>query len=406
MLLSIAYVLMVGMAAGWLCRKLHLPSLAGMILTGIVLGPYVLDLIDGSILGISAELRKIALIIILMRAGLSLDVDDLKRVGRPAILMCFVPACFEIVGMVALAPRLLGISMLEAAIMGSVVAAVSPAVVVPKMIRLMEEGYGTENSIPQLILAGASVDDVFVIVLFSVFTGLAQGAQVSAASFVQIPLSILAGILIGAAVGILLAVYFKKMHIRDTVKVIILLCISFVLVSLEDSLKGVFSFSSLISVMCMGIPLSILAGILIGAAVGRGGDPAVCAGGCNCGYKLRRCCWGRGCSSDPGRAGISHGRGNVLSCGNKAESEGADVLHGGVYAKGHGTGRHRRSASVHGAGLRKYCAHRGCAGNPDHSAAGSLSCGSHVPEMADTGILKNSYVFLPFVFLLYLPAIW
>ncbi|MBS1484817.1 MAG: sodium:proton antiporter, partial [Clostridium sp.] len=157
MLLSIAYVLMVGMAAGWLCRKLHLPSLAGMILTGIVLGPYVLDLIDGSILGISAELRKIALIIILMRAGLSLDVDDLKRVGRPAILMCFVPACFEIVGMVALAPRLLGISMLEAAIMGSVVAAVSPAVVVPKMIRLMEEGYGTENSIPQLILAGASV---------------------------------------------------------------------------------------------------------------------------------------------------------------------------------------------------------------------------------------------------------
>ena len=143
MLLSIAYVLMVGMAAGWLCRKLHLPSLAGMILTGIVLGPYVLDLIDGSILGISAELRKIALIIILMRAGLSLDVDDLKRVGRPAILMCFVPACFEIVGMGALAPRLLGISMLEAAIMGSVVAAVSPAVVVPKMIRLMEEGYGT-----------------------------------------------------------------------------------------------------------------------------------------------------------------------------------------------------------------------------------------------------------------------
>ena len=251
MLLSIAYVLMIGMAAGWLCRKLHLPSLAGMILTGIVLGPYVLDLIDGSILGISAELRKIALIIILMRAGLSLDVDDLKRVGRPAILMCFVPACFEIIGMVALAPRLLGISMLEAAIMGSVVAAVSPAVVVPKMIRLMEEGYGTENSIPQLILAGASVDDVFVIVLFSAFTGLAQGAQVSAASFVQIPLSILAGILIGAAVGILLAVYFKKMHIRDTVKVIILLCISFVLVSLEDSLKGVFSFSSLISVMCL-----------------------------------------------------------------------------------------------------------------------------------------------------------
>lgn len=178
MLLSIAYMLMVGMAAGWVLRKLRLPSLAGMILTGILLGPYALDLIDGSILGISAELRKIALIIILMRAGLSLDVDDLKRVGRPAVLMCFVPACFEILGMLVLAPRLLGITVLEAAIMGSVVAAVSPAVIVPKMIRLMEEGYGTDNSIPQLILAGASVDDVFVIVLFSAFTGLAQGGRV------------------------------------------------------------------------------------------------------------------------------------------------------------------------------------------------------------------------------------
>lgn len=251
MLLSIAYMLMVGMAAGWVLRKLRLPSLAGMILTGILLGPYALDLIDGSILGISAELRKIALIIILMRAGLSLDVDDLKRVGRPAVLMCFVPACFEILGMLVLAPRLLGITVLEAAIMGSVVAAVSPAVIVPKMIRLMEEGYGTDNSIPQLILAGASVDDVFVIVLFSAFTGLAQGGRVSPVSFVQIPGSILAGILIGCGAGVLLALYFKQVHIRDTVKVIILLCISFILVTLEDSLKGAFTFSSLISVMCI-----------------------------------------------------------------------------------------------------------------------------------------------------------
>ena len=255
MLLSIAYMLMVGMAAGWVLRKLRLPSLAGMILTGILLGPYALDLIDGSILGISAELRKIALIIILMRAGLSLDVDDLKRVGRPAVLMCFVPACFEILGMLVLAPRLLGITVLEAAIMGSVVAAVSPAVIVPKMIRLMEEGYGTDNSIPQLILAGASVDDVFVIVLFSAFTGLAQGGRVSPVSFVQIPGSILAGILIGCGAGVLLALYFKQVHIRDTVKVIILLCISFILVTLEDSLKGAFTFSSLISVMCIGISL-------------------------------------------------------------------------------------------------------------------------------------------------------
>lgn len=255
MLLSIAYMLMVGMAAGWACRRLRLPGLAGMIATGILLGPYALDLIDGSILGISAELRRIALIIILMRAGLSLDVDDLKRVGRPAILMCFVPACFEILGMLVLAPKLLGITVLEAAVMGAVVAAVSPAVIVPKMIMLMEEGYGTDNSIPQLILAGASVDDVFVIVLFSAFTGLAQGGSVSPVSFVQIPWSILAGILAGCGAGALLALYFRWVHIRDTAKVIILLCISFVLVSLEDALKGTFTFSSLICVMCMGITL-------------------------------------------------------------------------------------------------------------------------------------------------------
>lgn len=255
MLLSIAYVLMAGMAAGWICKKLHLPSLAGMIITGIVLGPYALNLIDGSILGISAELRRIALIIILMRAGLSLDLDDLKQVGRPAVLMCFVPACFEMGGMVLMAPRLLGISVLEAAIMGAVVVAVSPAVIVPKMIKLMEEGYGTNKSIPQLILAGASVDDVFVIVLFTAFTGLAKGDSVSPLSFAQIPLSILAGMLVGAAAGGMLALYFGKIHIRDTAKVIILLCVSFVLVTLEDSMKGMVTFSSLISIMCMGIVL-------------------------------------------------------------------------------------------------------------------------------------------------------
>lgn len=255
MLLSIAYVLMAGMAAGWICKKLGLPSLAGMIITGIILGPYALNLLDGSILGISTDLRKIALIIILMRAGLSLDVDDLKKVGRPAILMCFVPACFEITGMVLLAPKLLGITTLEAAIMGTVVASVSPAVIVPKMLKLMEEGYGKAGSIPQLILAGASVDDVFVIVLFTAFTGLAGGARITAARLLQIPASIITGILIGAAAGILLSLYFEKVHLRDTVKVIILLCISFFLVSLEDSLKGTFSFSSLISVMCMGIIL-------------------------------------------------------------------------------------------------------------------------------------------------------
>ena len=174
MLLSIAFILLVGMFAGWICKKLHLPSLLGMILTGIILGPYTLNLIDDSILNISSELRKIALIIILTRAGLSLDLKDLKQVGRPAILMCFVPACFEILGMIILAPRLLGVSIIEAAIIGTVTAAVSPAVIVPKMLRMMEEGYGVDKGIPQLILAGASVDDIFVIVLFTAFTGLVQ----------------------------------------------------------------------------------------------------------------------------------------------------------------------------------------------------------------------------------------
>ncbi len=255
MLLSIALILMAGMSAGWICKKLRLPSLIGMLFTGIILGPYVLNLIDGTILGISPELRRIALIIILARAGLSLDLNDLKKVGRPAVLMCFVPACFEIAGMLLLAPPLLGISMLDAAIMGAVVAAVSPAVIVPKMLKLMEEGYGTDKSIPQLILAGASVDDVFVIVIFTAFTGLAQGGSVSAASFGQIPISIVLGVIVGGIAGALLAKYFEKVHIRDTVKVVLILCLSFILVTLEDDLKNVVPFSGLIAVMCLGILL-------------------------------------------------------------------------------------------------------------------------------------------------------
>lgn len=255
MLYSIALMLLMGMAAGWICRKLHLPGLMGMIFTGIALGPYALGWIDSSILDISAELRKIALIIILARAGLSLDMGDLKKVGRPAVLMCFVPACFEILGMVLLAPGLLGITPLEAAIMGAVVGAVSPAVIVPKMLKLMEEGWGTDQSIPQLLLAGASVDDVFVIVMFSAFTGLAQGGSVSAMSFVQVPVSIAVGVAVGLAAGWLLAVYFEKVHIRDTVKVIILLSAAFLMVTAEDRLAGMIPFSSLIAVMCVGIAL-------------------------------------------------------------------------------------------------------------------------------------------------------
>ncbi len=264
MLLSLALMILMGMFLGWVCKKLHLPALMGMIVTGIVLGPYVLNLIDPKVLNISAELRKIALIIILTRAGLSLNIADLKKVGRPAVLMCFVPACFEMTGMILLAPRLFGISVIEAAVLGSVIAAVSPAVIVPKMLKLMEEKYGTGESIPQMILAGASVDDVFVIVMFSAFTSLAQGGTVSAASFVTIPVSIAVGVIVGLAVGCLLGLYFQKMHMRDTAKVLIVLCVSFLLSAAEDRFGGMIPFSSLIAIMAIGIALQREGGMLFG----------------------------------------------------------------------------------------------------------------------------------------------
>lgn len=255
MLLSAALILLVGMSMGWICQKVKLPSLLGMLLTGMVLGPYVLDLIDASILGISADLRKIALIIILTRAGLGLDLSALKKIGRPAVMMCFVPASFELLGMILLAPRFMGMSVLEAAVLGSVLAAVSPAVVVPRMVKLMDEGYGTKEGIPQLILAGASVDDVYVIVLFSTFGGMLQGEGASVLRFVNIPVSILLGIVIGAAIGVLLAVFFQKVHIRDTTKVLIILSISLLLVTAEDTLTTPITFSALIAIMFIGIGL-------------------------------------------------------------------------------------------------------------------------------------------------------
>lgn len=255
MLLSVGLILLVGMSLGWLCKRLKLPSLLGMLLTGVILGPYVLDLLDPSILNISAELRKIALIIILTRAGLGLDISGLKKIGRPAVLMCFVPASFELLGMMLIAPKLMGMSLLEAAIMGSVLAAVSPAVVVPRMVKLMDEGYGTAKGIPQLILAGASVDDVYVIVLFSTFTGMAQGGKASVLSFVNIPVSIILGIAIGLALGFALAFFFKKVHLRDTSKVLIILSISFLLAAAEDHLSTAITFSSLIAIMFLGVGL-------------------------------------------------------------------------------------------------------------------------------------------------------
>ena len=257
MLTSLALIFLLGMASGGIFKRIKLPNLLGLLLTGIILGPYVLNLIDNSILDISSDLRKIALIIILTRAGLSLDINDLKKVGRPAVLMCFIPATFEIIGMIVLAPKLLGVSILEAAVMGAVVGAVSPAIIVPKMLKLMEEGYGTEKSIPQMLLAGTSIDDIFVIVMFTVFTGLAQGNSISAISFLQIPVSIILGVIVGAVIGIYLAVFFKKVHMRDSAKGVLLLSISFLMISLETALEGIVPFSGLLAVMSIGIFLQI-----------------------------------------------------------------------------------------------------------------------------------------------------
>ena len=256
MLTSLGLVLLLGMALGALAKRLKLPSLVGMLIAGMILGPYALNLLSDSLLNISADLRQLALIIILTRAGLSLDVEALKRVGRPAILMCFVPACFEILGMTLLAPALLGVSTLDAAIMGAVVGAVSPAVIVPWMIRLSEEGWGVDRGIPQLILAGASVDDVFVIVMFTAFTGLASGGTgLTAGAVLSIPASILTGVAAGLLLGWLLAQWFRRVHMRDSVKVVILLSLAFLLVAAEDALEGIFPFSGLLAVMGAGVGL-------------------------------------------------------------------------------------------------------------------------------------------------------
>ncbi len=255
MLLSIALILIFGMFLGWGCKKCKLPSLIGMLLTGILLGPYVLGWMDSSILSISADIRKIALIIILTRAGFGLDVSGLRKIGRPAFLMCFLPATFELFGMLLLGTKLLGLQLTEAAILGAVLAAVSPAVVVPRMVKLMEEGYGTKKGIPQLILAGASVDDVYVIVLFTTFIGMTQGEGISVIRFVNIPFSIIAGILIGYLAGWAFAKFFEKIHMRDTVKILIILSASFLLVALEDSLKTPLTFSAFIAIMFIGVSL-------------------------------------------------------------------------------------------------------------------------------------------------------
>lgn len=257
---SLSLIFLVGLATAAVCQRLKLPRILGMLVTGVVLGPYVLDVLDPSILGISSELREMALVIILIKAGLSLDVKALKQVGRPAVLMSCLPALFEIGAFVLFAPRVLGVSKLDAAIMGAVLGAVSPAVVVPKMVQMMERGYGNQKGIPQLILAGASLDDVFVIVLFTTFLGMAQGSGISLQSFADIPVSIALGIAVGALVGVGLQWFFetryaRARYVRNSTKTVIVLGVSFLLVALETWLEGAVAFSGLLAVMSMACAL-------------------------------------------------------------------------------------------------------------------------------------------------------
>ena len=262
MLASLSLIFLVGLAMGAICQKLKMPRIIGMLVTGIVLGPYVLDFLDPSILSISSELRKLALIIILLKAGLSLDLKDLKKAGRPAILMSFVPATCEIAGYILFAPLLLGINRIEAAVMGAVLGAVSPAVVIPRMVMLMEEKYGTKKAIPQMIMAGASCDDIFVIVLFTTFLSMAQGGSADIIDFVNIPVSIVLGILLGAVTGYGLYLFFETSYahkhcVRNSTKVIIVLGFSMLLVSVEGWLEGKVSVSGLLAVVSMACVIKI-----------------------------------------------------------------------------------------------------------------------------------------------------
>ena len=262
MLTSLSLIFLVGLAMGAICQKLKLPRIIGMLVTGIILGPYVLDFLDPSILSISADLRKMALIIILIKAGLSLDLNDLKKVGRPAVMMSFVPASCEILAYTVFAPLLLDVTRTEGALMGAVLSAVSPAVVVPRMVQLMEKKYGTEKAIPQMILAGASCDDIFVIVLFTTFLGIAQGGHANIMDFVNIPMSIILGVLLGAITGYLLYLFFetsyaRKHYVRNSMKVIIVLGVSFLLIAIEGWTEGKISISGLLAVTSMAVVLKM-----------------------------------------------------------------------------------------------------------------------------------------------------
>ena len=262
MLTSLALVFLLGLAAAALCSRIGLPRIIGMLLAGIVIGPYVLNWLDDSILSISSELRQMALIIILLKAGLSLDLSDLKRVGRPAVMMSCVPASCEILAFFLLAPHILGITRIEAAVMGAVLGAVSPAVVVPRMVQLIEEKRGIGKGIPQMILAGASCDDIYVIVLFSTFVGMAQGGSANVMDFVNIPVSIVLGVVLGAIVGLLLHLFLETAYrhgccVRNSTKVILILGLSFLLMAIETWLQGIVSVSGLLAVVSMACVLKI-----------------------------------------------------------------------------------------------------------------------------------------------------
>lgn len=268
MLTSLALIFLVGFAMASIFQKLKLPRIVGMLLTGILLGPHMLNLLQDSILSISGELRQMALIVILIKAGLSLNLNDLKKVGRPAVMMAFVPATFELLAFVIFAPMILGINRIDAAVMGAVLAAVSPAVVVPRMVMLMEEKYGTKKSIPQMILAGASCDDIYVIVLFSSFVSMAQGGQANWGDFLNIPVSIVLGVALGAIVGYLLSLFFEMAYthghyIRNTMKVILILAISFALMAIETALKPIVSVSGLLAIVSMACVLKIKSPVIV-----------------------------------------------------------------------------------------------------------------------------------------------
>ena len=365
MLTSLALVFLLGLAAAALCSRIGLPRIIGMLLTGILIGPYVLNWLDDSILSISSELRQMALIIILIKAGLSLDLSALKKVGRPAVMMACVPASCEILAFFLLAPHILGINRIEAAVMGAVLGAVSPAVVVPRMVQLMEEKRGTGQGIPQMILAGASCDDIYVIVLFSTFVGMAQGGSANMMDFVNIPVSIVLGVALGAAVGLLLHLFLETAYrhgcyVRNSTKVILILGLSFLLMAVETWLKGIVSVSG------ESHQTSVRQ---VRQAVDRCRSDSFRAGRRGCGYPLRSTGRCRRCAHDRTCARVPRGRREHLYARYRAEPKGVPVLCYCLSAEGNRAGGHRLGAAVNGAAVRTAGAFGGGARHPDYRAA-------------------------------------